>query len=107
MDLRAIHFHQNSTVYTRIRQTRLSITLTRFPSCQRKHILLRIVTIYVGLTSGFGLVDRFIDHLYTLLGATSIYNAIADLHTLQITTATAKPFSSLLCLHQPFPANGF
>jgi hypothetical protein len=46
----------------------------------------------------------FIDHLYTPLG-TSTYSAIADLHTLQITAAPAKPFSSLRC-HQPFPGNG-
>jgi hypothetical protein len=25
----------------------------------------------------------------------------------QIIIAPAKPFSSLLCLHQPFPGNGF
>jgi hypothetical protein len=39
-----------------------------------------------------GLVNGFIDHLYTPLGNTSNYSAIADLHTLQITTAPAKPF---------------
>jgi hypothetical protein len=33
-----------------------------------------------------------IDHLYTRLGTTSNYSAIAYLHTLQITPATAKPF---------------
>jgi hypothetical protein len=37
-------------------------------------------------------VNGFIYHLFTRLGATSNYNAIADLHTLQIPTATAKPF---------------
>jgi hypothetical protein len=31
----------------------------------------------------------------------------ANIHTLQITIATAKRFSSLLHLHQPFPGNGF
>jgi hypothetical protein len=35
-------------------------------------------------------------HLYTPLETTSNYSAIANLFTLQITTATAKPFSSLL-----------
>jgi hypothetical protein len=40
-------------------------------------------------------VDRFIDHLYTPLGTTSNYSAIADLYTLQITTAPAK--SSPVC----------
>jgi hypothetical protein len=36
----------------------------------------------------------FIDHLYTPLGTTSTYSAIANLHTLQITTASAKSFPS-------------
>jgi hypothetical protein len=49
----------------------------------------------------------FIDHFYTPLGTTSNYSAIANLHTLQITTAPAKAFAMLLCLHQPFPGNGF
>jgi hypothetical protein len=38
----------------------------------------------------------FIDHLYTPVATTSNYSALANLHTLQITTAPAKPFSSLL-----------
>jgi hypothetical protein len=33
----------------------------------------------------FGLANGFIDHLYTPLGTTSNYNAVADFHTLQIT----------------------
>jgi hypothetical protein len=33
----------------------------------------------------FGLMNGFIYHLQTRLGTTSTYNAIADLHTLQIT----------------------
>jgi hypothetical protein len=37
-------------------------------------------------------VNGFIGHLYTPLGTTSNYSAIADLHILQITTALAKPF---------------
>jgi hypothetical protein len=40
---------------------------------------------------GFRLDIGFIDHLYTQLGTTSNYSAIANLHTLQITTAFAKP----------------
>jgi hypothetical protein len=56
---------------------------------------------------GFGLVNAFIDHLYTPLATTSNYSAITNLHTLQITTAPTKPFSSLMCLHQPFPGNSF
>jgi hypothetical protein len=39
-----------------------------------------------------GLDIGFIDHLYTPLGTTRNYSAIADLHNLQITTAAAKPF---------------
>jgi hypothetical protein len=34
----------------------------------------------------------FIDHLYTKLGTTSNYSDIANLNTLQTTTASAKPF---------------
>jgi hypothetical protein len=44
---------------------------------------------------------------YTPHGTTSNYSAIANLHTFQIITAPAKPFSSLLYLHQPFRGNGF
>jgi hypothetical protein len=43
---------------------------------------------------GFGLVTGFIGHLYTQLVTTSTYNAIASLHTLQITRAHAKPSQS-------------
>jgi hypothetical protein len=39
-------------------------------------------------------VNEFIDHLYTRLGTTSTYNAIADLHPLQITIAHAKSSQS-------------
>jgi hypothetical protein len=56
---------------------------------------------------GYGLVNGFIDHLYTPLRTASNYSAIANRHTLQITTAPTKPFASLLWLHQPFPGNGF
>jgi hypothetical protein len=41
---------------------------------------------------GFGLVIRFIDHLYTRLGTTSNYSASANLHSSQITTAPASSF---------------
>jgi hypothetical protein len=37
-------------------------------------------------------MNGFIDHLCTPLGTTSHYSAIADLHTLQVTTAPAKSF---------------
>jgi hypothetical protein len=40
----------------------------------------------------FGLANGFTDHLYTPLGTTSNYSAIADFHTLQI-TSTHQVFS--------------
>jgi hypothetical protein len=52
-------------------------------------ILSRVRAILDGF---FGLNIRFIGHLYTQLGTASNYNAVANLHTLQITTAHAKPF---------------
>jgi hypothetical protein len=55
---------------------------------------------------GFGLVNGFIDNIYTILGTTSNYRATANLHNSKITTAHAKPFPAC-CLHQPFPGNGF
>jgi hypothetical protein len=48
-----------------------------------------------------------IAHLYTLLGSTHNYRTITDLQHLQFTTAPTEPFSSLLCLNQLFPGNGF
>jgi hypothetical protein len=41
-------------------------------------------------------MNEFIDNLYTLIGTTSNDNAIADLHTSQITTAHAKPQSFIV-----------
>jgi hypothetical protein len=52
-------------------------------------------------------MNGIIGHLYTRLGTTSNYSAIANLPTLQITTAITTPFSSLLYLYQPFSGNGF
>jgi hypothetical protein len=54
---------------------------------------------------GFGLGIGFIDHLYTQLGTTSNYSAIANLHALQFTTAHAKSLPSA-CLHQQLHGNG-
>jgi hypothetical protein len=47
---------------------------------------------------GYGLVNGFIDLLYTPLGTTSNYSATFNLHTLQITTAPAKPFPACCVL---------
>jgi hypothetical protein len=55
-------------------------------------------TIYVWLQTAYGLLIGFIDHIYIPLRTTSNYSAIA------ISTAPAKPFSSLLHLHMPFPS---
>jgi hypothetical protein len=46
-------------------------------------------------------------HLYTPLGTANNCSAIANLHTLQIITASIEPFSGLMCLQQLFPSNGF
>jgi hypothetical protein len=40
----------------------------------------------------------FTDHLYTQLGTTSSHSAAAELHTLQFTTAPAKPFPACCVL---------
>jgi hypothetical protein len=46
-------------------------------------------------------------HLLAQLGATSIYNAIADLHTLQIIATNTKSSPDRKYLQEPFPGNGF
>jgi hypothetical protein len=46
----------------------------------------------VWVDTGFGLVNGFIDHLYTQLGTTSNYSATANIHNSQIITAPAKSF---------------
>jgi hypothetical protein len=46
----------------------------------------------------YGLDFEFIDTLYTPLGTTGSYRAIANLHTLQFTTAPAKPFPACCVL---------
>jgi hypothetical protein len=52
-------------------------------------------------------MNGFVDHLCPPLGTAGNNRATANLHNSQITTAPAKPFSSLLCFQQPFPSNGF
>jgi hypothetical protein len=49
---------------------------------------------------GSGLVNGFIDRLYKLLGSTSNYSVITNLHNSQIITATAKPFPAC-CVYSP------
>jgi hypothetical protein len=44
---------------------------------------------------GYGLVNGFIDHLYTPLGTTRYYGTTVNLHNVQITTAPAEPFPAL------------
>jgi hypothetical protein len=44
-------------------------------------------------------VNDFIDHLYTPLGTTSNYSAIADLQSLQITTAPANSFPAFYVIN--------
>jgi hypothetical protein len=53
----------------------------------------KIFSRFSGVTIDEVLVGEWIyDHLYTLLGTTSYYSAIAHFYTLQITAAPAKPF---------------
>jgi hypothetical protein len=52
-------------------------------------------------------IGKWIYWPLTWVGSTSNYSTTANLHNSQITTAPTKPFSSLLCLHQPFPSNRF
>jgi hypothetical protein len=59
------------------------------------------------LLAGFGLVSGIVDYLHTQLEATGNYSVTANVHNSLITTAPAKPFSSPLFLHQPFPGSGF
>jgi hypothetical protein len=58
------------------------------------HCLLYILSHVTWLWTGFGLVNGFVDHLYTWLVSTSKYSATTDLRNSQITTAPAKPFSA-------------
>jgi hypothetical protein len=56
---------------------------------------------YGWLYTGYGLVNRFVDHLQVV--TTNNYNISADFHAFQITTR--KVFSRLRCLHYSFLGN--
>jgi hypothetical protein len=60
------------------------------------------VTCMGWLQTGYGLVNGFIDHLYTHPSELQAPNAIADFHTSQITTALAKPFPACCVLTSRF-----
>jgi hypothetical protein len=49
---------------------------------------------FVGLQTEFGLVNKFIDHLYPRLVSISNYSATANLHSSQMARARAKPFNA-------------
>jgi hypothetical protein len=67
---------------------------------------INIVTIYeCGYRRGIDWIIGFIDHLYTQHGSTRNYSAIA-ISTLYGSPQHPLSFSSLLCLHQPFPGKG-
>jgi hypothetical protein len=65
-----------------------------------------IVTWYVQqLQTGYGLVNEFMDHLHNLeLQAITAPLLISTIHK---SPQHPLSFSSLLCLHQPFPGIGF
>jgi hypothetical protein len=63
------------------------------------HLLNIVMTEW--LSTGFGLEIGFIDHFNTRLLTTLYYSVIADLHTLQITTAPAKSFQSAITSYFP------
>jgi hypothetical protein len=78
---------------------------------QKRHLFclhfFNSVTIYVcDFRQRFGLVIGIIDHLYTRHVSTRNYSTTANLHSSQ-TSQNPLKLSSLLCLHQPFPGNGF
>jgi hypothetical protein len=58
-------------------------------------------------SGGFGLDIGFIYHLYIQLIITLNYNAIAILHTLQITVTHTHTLITVLSLLQHVSSNGF
>jgi hypothetical protein len=81
----------------------------KFPASQGNRVLYRVNNsrhssvssarwIQCDYRRGIGLDIGFTDHLYTSLGTTSNYSAIANLHALQVTTAQAKPFPACCVL---------
>jgi hypothetical protein len=89
------------TTQTQNKRTKISVPRYRFePTIPTFARVKTAGNIDCGATvigiNGYGLDIGFTDHLYTQLGTTSNHSAITNLHTLQITTAPTKPFSSLL-----------
>jgi hypothetical protein len=64
----------------------------KVPSCRPNYAVSVLSRIRMWLSSECGLEIGFIDHLHVVNA--SNYNAIANFHTLQTTTAHAKPFHS-------------
>jgi hypothetical protein len=62
-------------------------------------INLNTVTCMSDSRRGFGLETGVIDHFNTRIVITLNYSVVADLHTLQITSAHAKSFKSAFTLH--------
>jgi hypothetical protein len=72
-------------------KTRTGVQIIANPELVRFHCMYCHV-VWSDSRRGFELNIGFIDFFSTRLGTTSNYSAIANLHTLQITTAPAKPF---------------
>jgi hypothetical protein len=72
-----------------------------------KYSACSVITCTVDHRRGLVWMLDLLTNYYTRPETTRNYMAIANLQNLRITTAPDKTFSRLLCLHQPFPGNGF
>jgi hypothetical protein len=72
-------------------KTRSSSVRSLYTSCS-DYFKITYCHVFEWLYTEFGLVNGFIDHLYTQLGTTSNYSATADPHNSEITTAPAMLF---------------